>query len=325
MSNNGPHVSISAETLFQIGPLEFTNSLLVSIIVSLVLLIFTISVCISIKKNKKANKIQLLAETLYESILDLVNSIVGDEKKAKLFLPIFMSFFLFILLNNWLGLFPGVGTIGISPQKDQIQKEYYEGEEKKQQIDTREKEENTAAVEAAFFEPQEENYEIIDENHKENNQLGSMENTVLKTAENIEEKIEEEHKSIPLLRAGTADLNTTIALAIISVLLTQFFGIQSLGLSYFKKFINFKNPLQFFVGILELVSEFAKIISFAFRLFGNIFAGEVLLSVMTYLLPVIVPIPFYGLEVFVGLIQALVFSVLSLVFFNMATQSHESH
>ena len=82
---------------------------------------------------------------------------------------------------------------------------------------------------------------------------------------------------------------------------------------------------MFFVGILELISEFAKIISFAFRLFGNIFAGEVLLVVMAFLFPVILPMPFYGLELFVGFIQALVFSMLTLVFFNMATISHEEH
>ena len=80
-----------------------------------------------------------------------------------------------------------------------------------------------------------------------------------------------------------------------------------------------------FVGFLELISEFAKIISFAFRLFGNIFAGEVLLVVISALLPIIAPMPFYGLELFVGFIQALVFAMLSLVFFNMATQSHDQH
>ncbi len=119
-----------------------------------------------------------------------------------------------------------------------------------------------------------------------------------------------------------------MALAIISVFATQVFGVMNLKLSYFKKFINFSSPINFAVGILELISEFAKIISFAFRLFGNIFAGEVLLAVIsfiggTYLF--FAPMPFYGLELFVGLIQALVFAMLSLVFFNMATQSHDNH
>jgi F-type H+-transporting ATPase subunit a len=144
----------------------------------------------------------------------------------------------------------------------------------------------------------------------------------------LEAEKEEEHvKMVPIFRAATADLNTTLALAIISVFLTQVFGVSHLGLSYFKKFIDFSNPINFFVGILEIVLEFAKVISFAFRLFGNIFAGEVLLVVMTYLIAILVPAPFYALELFVGFIQALVFSMLSLIFFNLATKSHheEAH
>ena len=93
-------------------------------------------------------------------------------------------------------------------------------------------------------------------------------------------------------------------------------------LNYFRKFFNFKNPVLFFVGLLEIISEISKMISFSFRLFGNIFAGEVLLTVVIALAPFIIPIPFYGLEIFVGAIQALVFSVLTLVFFKMATAAH---
>jgi F-type H+-transporting ATPase subunit a len=107
--------------------------------------------------------------------------------------------------------------------------------------------------------------------------------------------------------------------------MVQFYGVQFLHLAYFAKYFNFSSPIMFFVGILELISEFAKIISFAFRLFGNVFAGEVLISVIMYLAGLGVPIPFYGLEVFVGFVQALVFSMLSLVFFNMATQGHSEH
>ena len=132
-----------------------------------------------------------------------------------------------------------------------------------------------------------------------------------------------EPKFTPLFRAATADLNTTLALALISVSLTQFYGIRHLGLSYFKKFINLSNPINTFVGILEIISELAKIISFAFRLFGNIFAGEVLLAVISFLIPALAPLPFLGLEIFVGLIQALVFAMLTLVFINMATLSHD--
>ena len=129
---------------------------------------------------------------------------------------------------------------------------------------------------------------------------------------------------IPIFRGGNADLNTTLALAILTMTLVQFFGIFAIGLwKYAGKFINFKEgPIGFFVGILEIIGEFSRIISFSFRLFGNIFAGEVLLAVITWLLPYVGPIPFYGLEIFVGFIQALVFSLLTLVFVNMATMTH---
>lgn len=130
---------------------------------------------------------------------------------------------------------------------------------------------------------------------------------------------------IPFFRSASADLNTTIALALISVFVVQFYGISEIGVSaHLGKFIKnpLKGPIDFFVGILELVLEFAKIISFAFRLFGNIFAGEVLLTVITFLVPVLIPLPFLGLEVFVGLIQALVFALLTLVFIQMATIKH---
>lgn len=137
--------------------------------------------------------------------------------------------------------------------------------------------------------------------------------------------IEEGHKTfVPLLRAGTADLNTTMAFAIISVLIIQISGIKILGLSYLKKFFIFNNPIMFFVGILELMGEFTKIISFSFRLFGNIFAGEVLLTVIAFLMPVFAPIPFIGMELFVGFIQAVVFSMLTCVFLSVAT-THAEH
>lgn len=129
---------------------------------------------------------------------------------------------------------------------------------------------------------------------------------------------------VPFIRSTSADLNFTVALALISVLTIQIVGIASIGFfKYAGKFINFSSPINFFVGILELISEVAKLISFSFRLFGNIFAGEVLLTVMTYLVPYIVPLPFLLLEVFVGLIQAVVFAMLTLVFLKMAAE--ETH
>ena len=132
--------------------------------------------------------------------------------------------------------------------------------------------------------------------------------------------------TVPLLRGANADLNTTLALAVISVVMTQVYAVRELGVKeQLGKYFS-KNPILSFVGLLEIVSEFSKMISFSFRLFGNIFAGEVLLIVISALVPIIGPLPFFGLELFVGLIQALVFTMLSLVFLEIATSSHgEDH
>lgn len=129
---------------------------------------------------------------------------------------------------------------------------------------------------------------------------------------------------IPFLRSTSADLNFTLALSLITVIVVQFTGIAALGIRKYgsKFFISpFQKPyvIGMFVGILELISEIGKTISFTFRLFGNVFAGEVLLTVMLHLVPYILPVPFLMMEVFVGLIQATVFAMLTLVFLKMAT------
>ena len=128
---------------------------------------------------------------------------------------------------------------------------------------------------------------------------------------------------IPLFRSPAADLNFTLAFAVMAVLATNFFGIMTLGVfKHLKKFINFSSPVNFFVGFLEFLSEMAKFVSFSFRLFGNIFAGEVLLTIMFFLLPYIVPVPFMILELFFGMIQAFVFAMLTLVFLTLHTTEH---
>ena len=130
---------------------------------------------------------------------------------------------------------------------------------------------------------------------------------------------------VPYFRPPAADLNFTLALAVVSVVGTQLFGIGTLGfVKHLKKYFTIKGgPANTFVGLLEGVSEFAKMVSFSFRLFGNIFAGEVLLTVIAVIVPFVVPLPFYLLEAFVAFIQALVFTMLSLVFMTLATTSHD--
>ncbi len=129
---------------------------------------------------------------------------------------------------------------------------------------------------------------------------------------------------IPFFRSASADLNGTIAIALVSVLGTQLFGILTIGVwKHAGKYFNFHNPILFFVGLLELVGELARIMSFSFRLFGNVFAGEVLLIVVSALVPYLAPLPFLFLEVFVGMVQALVFALLTLVFTTIASAEHE--
>lgn len=138
---------------------------------------------------------------------------------------------------------------------------------------------------------------------------------------------------VPYLRVVSSDLNFTLAIALVVVVMIQVFGIRSQGMAYFTKFWNvktmFSKPIfgviDFGVGLLEIVSEFSKVLSFAFRLFGNIFAGSVLLFVIGSLVPVFAQSMFYLLEFFVGAIQAFVFGLLATTFMAQATQGHGEH
>lgn len=282
------HISISAEPIAHLGPLTITNSLLTGLLVTVGIVALALFYGSQKVDQKKMTRFQAFIDFLVEAIYKLTRDIAG-ETKARIFLPLIGSAIIFILLNNWAGLLPGVGTIGVNGT-------------------------NEIRFSRGLF----------------NTSVEAAETTELAETDDAGESKAEGHGSkevfIPIFRAATADLNTTIALALISVGMTQFYGLRFLGASYLTKFFNFKQgPIFTFVGFLELISEFSKIISFAFRLFGNIFAGEVLLAVIAFLVPVIAPMPFLGLEIFVGMVQALVFSMLTLVFINMATDSHHDH
>jgi F-type H+-transporting ATPase subunit a len=244
------HISVAPEEIANIGGFGITNSLFTSFIVMAILIALAIWAG-SKSKDEIKSKIPALIEWMIEGFYNFFAGIAGN-KVDRLF-PILFTFFLFIIMGNWIGLIPGVGSIGVW--------ELDHGKE--------------------VF--------------------------------------------IPILRGPNADLNTTFALALISVSFTQYLSIEALGLKgYLTKFFNIRNPIDFFVGILEAISEVSKILSFSFRLFGNIFAGEVLLVVMTFLVPLFIPIPFLALEVFVGFIQALVFTMLSLIFIVLATEKHHA-
>ena len=230
------HISLAAEKIGHIGALPITNSLLTAWIV--IALLTILSYVATRKMNRIPTGGQLLAETIVGGLYDFFESVVGVHVKK--FFPFIATLFIYIVAANWVGLLPGVGTIG-------------------------------------FFHASE---------------------------------------FTPLFRAATADLNMTIGLAILSIIAMQYFGFKTLGFHYSGRFISLKDPISFAVGLLEIISDFSKVLSFGFRLFGNIFAGEVLLAVIAFIMPYIVPLPFLVMELFVGLIQALVFSMLSAAFLH---------
>lgn len=281
----GLHVSISAETIASIGGFHITNSMFTGIIVSGLIGLFALYFSSKKLEHKKIGYLQNIVEAIVEALYNLCKDIAGP-KKGRDFFPLIASAFIFIMLNNWFGLLPGVGTIGVW-----------------QPVELRSVKQAHAA----------------DSDH-----LDELEVSVAEDDVEVHSEEEETHDFIPIFRAATADLNTTLALALISMFMVQYYGVKYQGGHYFTKFFNFKQgPIFSFVGFLELLSDISKVISFAFRLFGNIFAGEVLLAVIAFLVPVLAPIPFLGLEIFVGFVQALVFAMLSLVFINMATESHD--
>ena len=238
-------ISLAAEEILHIGIFPITNTIILAWIVMGILILFGSAA--THRLTPVPGRLQNFFELIIEKSYDFVKGVIGSEKDAERVYPFIMTFFIFILISNWMGLIPGVGTFGMSAEHN---------------------------------------------------------------GQNV---------FIPFLRAPASDLNTTLAFAIISVIITNIFGIAAIG--FFKhigKFISFKSPLAFFIGVLETVAEVAKILSFSFRLFGNIFAGEVLLIVVASLIPYIAPLPFLGLEVFVGFIQALVFAMLTLVFIKVA-------
>jgi len=293
------HIAIQPETLFHIGGFEVTNTLFTSYLISALLILFLAYARSKIKYTDRPTGLQNVLEMIVQNLTSFVEGIAGKGKQAATFLPVIAGFFLFIVLNNWAELVPGFHTIvytgkpGIHltqvPALPEMNKVF-------------------AATETPTG---------IDANLTEVSETGDI-----VELEGEYGEVEEEHKGVALLRGAHADLNMTLALALISVGLTQYYGLKFVGPGYLKKFFNFSSPIFFFVGLLELISEFSKIMSFGFRLFGNIFAGEVLIAVISFLVPVILPIPFYGLEIFVGFIQALVFSMLSLVYFSMAADKH---
>lgn len=135
----------------------------------------------------------------------------------------------------------------------------------------------------------------------------------------------EERKLVHLFRGTTSDFNTTLALALVSAVATHAMSITTIGIkSYLSRYFSF-NPINLFIGFLEIISEITKVISLSFRLFGNIFAGEMVLITVAGIFAFLLPIPFLLLEIIVGLVQALVFSMLTMVFMAVLATPHGEH
>ncbi len=261
--------TLYAEPIGHVGPLVVTNSLFTGWIAVFVVIIIASLLRFKLKQIPKG--IQNFFEIILEGALSLSDQVTGNRKVSTKVFPLVFSIFLFVLINNWLGILPlgGFGLIESGPEGSSF---------------------------------------------------------------------------IPFIRSGTADINTTLALSLMSVVAANIFGIVSIGIwKTFNKYVNISAlgsivtkvrkdptvlvvaPVTFFVGILELIGEFAKIASLSFRLFGNVFAGEVLLMSMSAILAYGLPIPFLFLEIFVGAIQAFIFAILVLVYFTIASQDHDAH
>lgn len=259
---------LAAETIFSIGSFPVTNTVINSF--GAVILFLILGFVLRKASAEIPGKAQNFAESILEVILSYMDQVTHDRKKSMKFLPLVGTLFLFILISNWIGVFPGIGSIGRW---------------------------------------------LVHEGHVE---------------------------LIPIFRPANTDLNMTLAMALLGVTMTHVFGIMAIGFwKYANKFVklgdiwrSFRKGgmsimvafIEFFVGLIEIFSEVAKVVSLSLRLFGNVFAGEVLLTVMASLLAFVVPLPFIGLEILVGMIQAVVFSMLILVFASMATtEVHEAH
>ena len=265
-----PHIQLPAEGIFHIGGFTITNTLLASWLSIIVLVVLSWAVTHRIKLIP--SRLQTLIEFALEWMLNLCKDVAG-EKNGQRFFPIVTTIFLFVLMNAWLSLLPGFGSILIAGT---------EGE------------------------------------------------------------------SVSLLRGANTDINLPLALALISFVFVEYLGISSHGgLGYMKKFIRmgqlsrgigklfrgklrdgfiglFYGVIYLFAGALEGLSELMRIISFTFRLFGNMTGGEILILTMIFLAPWVVALPFYGLELLLGFVQALIFGALTLVFATIAVTPHES-
>ena len=309
-----PGEKLSETPLFGIPGLYLTNTLIGMLGTDLVVFLIAFFVYRGVKSGKMVlTGVSGAVEALLEALHGMTESTAG--KWTKIIFPWFAAITLLVLPANWLGLLPGVETIGLVHEGH--------GEYAVRDLGSI----GDLKIQTIW----DESGEMAADAHGEEAAHATAEDTHAE-----EDAHAEEHHGasiVPFFRPVSTDLNFTFALAIVAVIMVQVVGFRALGWGYLTKFFNvkyfFSKPIfgfiDFAVGLLELVSEISKILSFAFRLFGNLFAGAVLIFVMGSLVPFFVPAMFYMLEVFVGMIQAIVFGMLTMTFMAQATQSHGDH
>lgn len=290
------HISIAAETLFHVGPVPVTNSMLTMFIIMAILLIGGAAIARGAKLVP--GRWQGIFEMAASFLLELVEGTGGKAFGRRVF-PLIGAIFCFIAIANYSGVLPGVGTIG-----------FYRDE---------------AAIAAAqsgeegILEGGELEATVTDEHAEEGAAVAA-------TDEHAEDEGHHGPTLVPLFRAPNADLNMTLAMALVTFTTVQVYGIRAHGVG--GRIKHMADPA--FLLPIEVISEFGRIISLSARLFGNVFAGEVLLGVMyamanavkIAIIPLFVPVIFIFLELLFGTIQALVFALLTAIYITMAAGDH---
>ena len=345
-----PAIIVAPETIFHWGPLDVTNTMFTSwFVVALIVIVAVLAGRgVSVVPSGFSGAVEAAVVALY----DIVVNIAGEENGRRFF-PLIGTIFFFILISNYVGLLPINNVIGVpepaAGDKQAVLRQtdvpllgniayipfkpetvdVGAGDAPYQIIDgeTLPLEEHGAEGEGsdgeAAIAPDGVSVALV------SNAAGGSAEASTSAAE--EGGVVTEFSGIiaPYFRSVMTDLNAPLAIAIFSFIFVEFWGLSTVGVSYLSKFFPLgafrRGPMgiiDLFVGLLEFISELIRLVSFTFRLFGNIFAGEVLLLMMTFLVPFVLADIFYALELFVGLIQAFVFAILTLVFAMSAVSHH---
>lgn len=304
-----PHIALGAEPLFHIGPIPFTNSFLVMLLVMTFLLILFSWIARKVQPDpQNGGRAGAFGEFIIEFLLNLAET-SGGRKLGRSVFPLISALFIFIITANFTGLLPGIGSIWVDKTP-----EYSDVTETDEMVPSGEHEVATAAVQA-------------DDDTSSSGTVTSDEHDATGDGAAADDGHHEVHT--PLFRPPTADLNMTLALSTLTFIVVQIMGVRAHGVRGRLK--HMASPP--FLFPIEVVSELSRILSLAARLFGNVFAGEVLLgvaygiaqAVKIAIIPVLFPVMFLFLEVLFGTIQALVFSLLTLIYIYLAAAGHDDH